>query len=485
MSDATAAADLMFRPVGELAGAGALRRAVGARAGPVLARPHRGARRRAQRVRRRLGRARRWPTADAIGPGDERPFAGVPIAIKNNRGVEGRRLTYGADLFGDFRAPLDHNVVRRLRAAGFVLVGSTTLPEFGILPGDRDRRFGATRNPWDPSRTPGGSSGGSAAAVAAGMVPIAHGNDGGGSIRIPAACCGLVGLKPQRGRISLAPEAGGLFLVVDGVLTRTVSETAQVLDVLAGPELGDAWWAPEPDRPFADQATDVTPPACASRSRRSRRSTRRSTPARSRPPRTPPSCCARLGHEVVEAEAPWGDPSLLRMFTACFGPAVCTQIAFAGMLAGREPAAEDMEPLSWALFQLCKTIDSTSGLLAELQMQAVGRAVVQWTAQFDAVMTPALAEAPVPLGDDRLAERDAARGLRALGAVHALHGHREHHGLARDLAPALRAPGRRRRPGLPLGVQLVGQPAGEGALLALAAQLEAAQPWADRRPPVS
>ena len=255
MSDATAAADLMFRPVGELAGL--------VRSGELSAR---------ELVQSSLDRIEAldgevnafvdvWAEealadADAIGPGDERPFAGVPIAIKNNRAVEGRRLTYGADLFGDFRAPMDHNVVRRLKAAGFVLVGSTTLPEFGILPVTETRRFGPTRNPWDPSRTPGGSSGGSAAAVAAGMVPIAHGNDGGGSIRIPAACCGLVGLKPQRGRISLGPEAGGLFLVVDGVLTRTVSETAQVLDVLAGYELGDAWWAPDPDQPFADQATD-------------------------------------------------------------------------------------------------------------------------------------------------------------------------------------------------------------------------------------
>src|ERR671933_29529 len=146
--------------------------------------------------------------AAAIHPGDERPFAGVPIAVKNNRAIEGRRLTFGSDFAGDWTAPYDHNVVRRLRAAGFVIVGSTTLPEWGILPWTYTKRFGATRNPWDPARTSGGSSGGSATAVAAGMVPIAHANDGGGSTRIPAACCGLVGLKPQRNRISLSPEIG-------------------------------------------------------------------------------------------------------------------------------------------------------------------------------------------------------------------------------------------------------------------------------------
>src|SRR6195256_4002687 len=145
-------------------------------------------------------------SAARVGAGDERPFAGVPIAIKNNRPVQGLRLTYGCSLMSEYVADYDHNITRRLKDAGFIVVGSTTLPEYGILPTSEARLFGPTRNPWDLDRTPGGSSGGSAAAVASGMVPVAHGNDGGGSIRIPAACCGLVGLKPQRGRISAAPE---------------------------------------------------------------------------------------------------------------------------------------------------------------------------------------------------------------------------------------------------------------------------------------
>ena len=197
--------------------------------------------------------------ADEIGAGDERPFAGVPIAIKNNRAIAGKRLTFAAEFFGDWEAPYDHNVVRRLKEAGFVVVGSTTLPEWGILPWTNTKRFGPTRNPWDPARTSGGSSGGSATAVAAGMVPIAHANDGGGSTRIPAACCGLVGLKPQRNRISLAPETGESFLAVDGVLTRTVRDTALALDLLAGTETGDASWAPPPAEAFA--ATAARAPA--------------------------------------------------------------------------------------------------------------------------------------------------------------------------------------------------------------------------------
>src|SRR6476646_7888886 len=194
--------------------------------------------------------------ADAIGPGDQRPFAGVPTAIKNNRPLTGKRLTYGCSLMAEHVAPYDHNVSRRLKDAGFVIVGTTTLPEYGILPTSEARLFGPTRNPWDLGRTPGGSSGGAAAAVAAGIVPVAHGNDGGGSIRIPAACCGLVGLKPARGRVSAAPELGDSSLGIDGMLTRTVADTAALLDVLAGYEPGDATWAPPPPRSFARAAED-------------------------------------------------------------------------------------------------------------------------------------------------------------------------------------------------------------------------------------
>src|SRR4029079_12107490 len=189
--------------------------------------------------------------ADEIQPGDERPFAGVPIAIKANVPVAGMCMNFASKFLAGHRPGHSAYLVRRLRDAGFVVVGTTNMPEFGILPTTEPRHTGTTHNPWNVDRTPGGSSGGSAAAVSAGMLPIAHGNDGGGSIRIPAACCGLIGLKTSRGRVSRGPDLGDSFLACDGVLTRTVAETAQVLDVLAGYEVGDSTWAPRPIEPYA------------------------------------------------------------------------------------------------------------------------------------------------------------------------------------------------------------------------------------------
>src|SRR5215210_7160308 len=302
----TQAADLLFRPVDELAGL--------IRDGELSAR---------ELVQASLDRIdelnprvnafvdvfgdEALAAADAVGPGDERPFAGVPIAIKNNRAVEGKRLTFAADFFGDFLAPYDHNVTRRLKEAGFILVGTTTLPEYGILPVTETRRFGQTRNPWDTERTPGGSSGGSAAAVASGMVPIAHANDGGGSIRIPAACCGLVGLKPSRGRVSMAPVLGESFLAIDGVVSHTVQDTARSLDVLAGYELGDASWAPPPAEPFANAiqrepgklriAFTTFPPLDTE-----------VDPVNVQATKDAAELLASLGHEVDEVQPPWQLP---------------------------------------------------------------------------------------------------------------------------------------------------------------------------------
>ena len=423
-------------------------------------------------------------TAAAIGAGDERPFAGVPIAIKNNRAVAGLRLTTGAALSGDFRPVHDHNVTRRLRAAGFVVVGTTTLPEWGILPVTEGRRLGPTRNPWDLSRTPGGSSGGSAAAVAAAMVPLAHGNDGGGSLRIPAACCGLVGLKPQRGRVSHAPDVGEQFLAADGVLTRTVRETALLLDVLAGPEPGDASWAPPPPEPFAAAAArglESRPPRL-----RIGVTTRMPLletalhPACARAVHDAARLLEDLGHEVEEVQPPWQQPGLLELFTHAFGPAVCASIAAAALRAGRPPREADMEPLSWALWTLSNGITAVQATVAHLQLQAFARTVTTWAAPYDALLTPALAQPPLaigeldPCGPEPLATFERSGHFTPYTAISNVTG-----------SPAISLPLYSHENGVPLAVQLIGRPAQEGALLALAAQVETAAPWAQRAAPLA
>jgi amidase len=416
--------------------------------------------------------------AVALHPGDERPFAGVPIAVKNNRAIEGRRLTYCSDYMGDWPAPYDHNVVRRLRAAGFVIVGSTTLPEWGILPWTNTKRFGATRNPWDPARTSGGSSGGSATAVAAGMVPIAHANDGGGSTRIPAACCGLVGLKPQRNRISFAPEIGQSFLATDGVLTRAVADTATALDLIAGREVGDAAWAPPPAEPFAATAgrepgrlrvaLTVTPPIDVP-----------IEPARAQAARDAAAVLESLGHDVEEADPPWRQPQLGELFTALFAPLVMLQVAQGRMIAGRDPAEGDMEPLSFALWNLVGGMSALDAHLAQAQLEIFARALLQWMDGYDVVVAPALAEAPVLLDavhwqtDDPMGLFTRSAAFTPFTAVANVTGQ-----------PAISVP-LDEHEGLPVAAQLFGRPAAEGTLLAVAGQLETARPWADRRPPVA
>src|SRR5436305_10896939 len=232
----TADAELMFRPVTDLAGL--------VRRGEISARELvETSLRRIEELDGRLDAfidvdgERALAEAETVGGDDPRPFAGVPIAIKNNRAVSGWRLTHACDLMQGFTADFDHAVVRRFKEAGFVIVGTTNLPEYGILPSTEPRQK-STRNPWDPERTPGGSSGGSGAAVASGMIPIGHANDGGGSTRIPAACCGLVGLKPQRGRISMAPEACHALPVQDGLLTHTAADTPLPLHAPTSPSQG-------------------------------------------------------------------------------------------------------------------------------------------------------------------------------------------------------------------------------------------------------
>jgi len=414
--------------------------------------------------------------AETIAPGDPRPFAGVPTAIKSNVAAAGLCMNLGSRFLAGHRPTHNAYLVRRLREAGFVIIGATKMPEFGILPTTEPRHGGPARNPWDLSRTPGGSSGGSAAAVAAGLVPIAHANDGGGSLRIPAACCGLVGLKPSRGRVSRGPELGDSFLVSDGVLSRTVADTALALDVLSGYEPGDATWAPRPVEPYALAM--------------------RRDPGRLRIAMTlanPLEVAADaevvhglhsaaallrdLGHEVVEAAPPLPAPESLEIFLQVFGPAVALGIGLGERLAERPPDEDEIEPLSRALLELARGLPSTSYLMAVSQLQLLARGTVAFFADYDLLLTPVLASRPLPIGELHGCGDDPLDDLRRSGTF------APYTPLFNVTGqPAISVPIGFGEDGLPTAVQLAGRPLAEETLLQVAAQIEAARPWAARRP---
>ncbi len=406
--------------------------------------------------------------AAAIEPGDERPFAGVPIAIKSNIPVSGLCMNFGSKFLAGHRPGHNAYMVRRLRDAGFVVVGTTNMPEFGILPTTEPRHSGATRNPWDLERTPGGSSGGSAAAVAAGMLPVAHGNDGGGSIRIPAACCGLVGLKPSRGRVSRGPDLGDSFLGCDGVLTRTVAETAALLDVLAGYEVGDATWAPRPTEPYATAV--------------------RRDPGRLRVAMTAanpldidvdPECVrgmhaagellSSLGHEVEAASPSFPGGDVLGLFISIFGPQVSLGIGYGELLASRPPEDDEIEPLTRAVYEHARDMSSIAYLGAVAQMQAVARGIVAFFAEYDLLLTPALGERPVPIGEihgyGEQPMEDLARSGRFTPFTSLFNVTGQ---------PAITVPLGFGDDGLPTAAHIVAKPLGEDTLLQVAAQMEAA-----------
>jgi amidase len=397
------------------------------------------------------------------------PFHGVPIAIKDLTATAGIRTTYSCRAFAENIPDFDTAVVRRIREAGFVIVGKTNTPEFGTVAFTESELNGATANPWDPALTPGGSSGGAAAAVAAGLVPLAHATDGGGSIRIPASCCGLFGLKPSRGRVSSAPFGSLEGLSTAGPMARSVADAAAFLDVLSGYEPGDPWWATPPERPFADEV-GVEPG-------------RLRVGVTSSPPLAVPvheECVAALsstaalledlGHDVARATPVWPEAGLLDLFITIW------QVSPA--LYAVDP--ELLTPLNRGLAAAARSTTSVDYALAAAQLQTAARQIVSFWDEFDILLTPTLALPPVPIGWQEDGVSDALDQLRRntvftpFTAVANLTG-----------LPAMSLPLHTSRDGLPIGVQAIGPPAGEALLLRLAAQVESARPWSLNRPPIS
>jgi len=420
--------------------------------------------------------------AAAGGQLSEGPFAGVPFLLKDIRASYGGvPMACGAAFLQDFVPRGDCELVTRLKRAGLVILGKTNTPEFGLLPTTEPCLFGPTHNPWDLDRTAGGSSGGAAAAVAAGLVPAAHASDGGGSIRIPASCCGLFGLKPTRARNPLGPGVGDVMsgLVVEHAVTRTVRDSAALLDATAGPDVGDPYCAPPPGRLFLEEVG--APPG--------RLRIAFTTTALTNVPvhedcvsavHDAAALCADLGHEVDEA-GPTVDGELMgRAFMTLWSSGCAWTIDSAAAAMGRTPTPDQFEPSTWALYEMGQRRTASAYLLALTAFQRIARDVAHFFTSYDVWLTPTLGEAPVPLGTFDSPPDDPFRGQRRAASFAPFTPICNATG-----QPAMSVPLFWNADGLPIGTHFVGRFGDEATLLRLAAQLEVARPWADRHPPVS
>jgi len=410
------------------------------------------------------------------------PFTGVPYLLKDlGAHYAGAVTSFGSTLFKDFVLDHDSEITRRLKRAGLVIFGKTNTPELGLASSTEPRLFGPTRNPWKMDHTAGGSSGGSAAAVAIGMAPMAHATDGGGSIRIPASCCGLFGLKPTRARNPMGPDAGEGWggASVGHAVTRTVRDSAALLDATSGPDLGDPYWAPPPARPFLDEV---------GRDPGRLRIAITTKPWNGQP--VDPECaeaavatgrlCEKLGHHVEEA-SPTVDAGVLGAATlVIIGANLRAAIEARAAALGRELSEADVERITWARAMDGHTARAADYARAIGVMHRTGRVVAPFFTRYDALLTPTMCRPPLPLGiidmmtDDPAAYTRAVLGTIAFTSLWNACG-----------TPAMSVPLAWSRNELPIGVQFVAGFGDEATLFRLAAQLEAERPWANRRPPAS
>jgi amidase len=416
------------------------------------------------------------------------PFKGVPFLFKDlGAAYAGQPLHLGMRALkeADFRAPVDSYLAERFRAAGFVVIGKTNVPELGILPTTEPEAYGQSRNPWNTDHTPGGSSGGSGAAVASGMVPAAHANDGGGSIRIPASVNGLVGLKPTRQRTTEGPLIGDNMggLTVELALTHTVRDTAAILDAVHGAAPGDPYVAPPPTGPYLDEM-GVEPKLRIGVAEQPAVPGLESHPDCVAAVRAARDALVELGHELEEStplDAGMAEAlNLEDTFMTRWAAGQAASLEIFATLIGRELTADDVEPLTWALAEEGRSRSSGRYLVDTGLHQTVSRAIAGWhESGFDLMLTPTMAEPPVPLGTydqsgpDPL---DAFRRAVPAGAFTAI--------FNATGQPAISLPLHWNDGGLPIGIQLVAPFGREDLLIQVAAQLEQARPWADRRPAV-
>jgi len=421
--------------------------------------------------------------AAAAGDIPDGPFKGVPFLLKDlGAAFAGQPLHMGMQYLkdADFRSPVDTYLAERFRQAGFITIGKTNTPELGILPTTEPKAYGPSRNPWDTGRSTGGSSGGSAAAVASGMVPVAHANDGGGSIRIPASECGLVGLKTTRQRTSEGPLIGDNMsgLTVELVVSKSVRDTAAILDAVQGPAPGDPYVAPPPTRPYIEEV-GADPGKL--------RIGLLTEPLLNAEPNEVVAEAARdaarlmesLGH-VIEESHPTGfeEMDVVDTFLTRWMAGQAATIDQLQTVVGREIQPGDVEPLTWALAEEGRRRSSAQYVAAVNQHQLISRMIAGWyESGFDLLLTPTLGEPPPPLGsfDDSGEDPVAAlmRGAQTatFTATFNVTGQ-----------PAISLPLHWSEDELPIGVQLVAPFGEEDVLIRVASQLEEARPWADRVP---
>ena len=418
----------------------------------------------------------------AIGRGlPEGPFRGVPFVIKELvLHAKGVRLDSGCKLAQGFVPKEDTELMARFRRAGLVLVGTTQTPELGYNPTTETTLFGPVHNPWDPTRSAGGSSGGSGAAVAARIVPVAHANDGGGSIRIPASCNGLVGLKPTRDRIPSGPDYADPLcgLAIEFAVSRTVRDTAALLDAVAGPDLGAPSQCVPPARPYRDEV-GASPGKLRIAFATRPASGRRVDPECERAVQETAKLLESLGHELVEDAPRYDWDRFLDTVHVIWTAFTALSMDGVSAVLGRKPTPESVEAVTWACYEDGKRFSALDLLMALDHHNTVSREVAPFFQKVDAFLTPTIARPPAPLGE---IDQNKA-GLSAIGWTRQVFEYVPFTALYNTTGqPAISLPMHSTPEGVPVGVQLAGRFGDEATLLRLASQLELARPWRERRP---
>ncbi|MCF8067433.1 MAG: amidase [Desulfobacterales bacterium] len=408
-------------------------------------------------------------------------LAGVPFLLKDLIAtVGGIRQTEGSRFLKDYIAQHDSELVKRYKQAGLIIVGKTNTPEFGNTATVEPELFGPSYNPWNVNYTTGGSSGGSAAAVAVGMTPMAHGNDGGGSLRTPSSCCGVFGLKPTRGRNPLGPEYGDLFcgLIAEHALTRSVRDSAALLDLTSGAELGDPYIIQPPVRPFLEEVGADPGSLLIAFTTDSPDGKPVHTECK-RAVDEAAKLCAELGHEMIEISPKFDVGKLGNAFTNLWTTCNAWQIDLWSYRTGKIPTPLEFEPLTWALQEFGRKNSAIDLLMAIKDIQQVSREIGCFFKKYDVWMTPTLPEPPVLLGHFDAPPDNPMEAFDKIGQYETF----------LELVnatgqPAMSIPLYWTPDNLPIGVQFIGRFGDEANLFRLAAQLEQARPWFNRHPPI-